>query len=87
MPHTEGVRVTSRAQLEEARRLGHELSVIRRHFDDPGIPPKFWLRCSCGYESAVRRSEKALLGTIVWHLGKVLAESDTRSAEMRRNGR
>ena len=83
------VRFSAREQILEARRLGHELSTVRRDFGD-GIPPKIKLRCTCGYESTWRRSEKAVAGTLVWHLGKVLGEADadsaTRAAEMRRNG-
>jgi len=85
------VRLTAKEQLEAARKLGHELSIVRRDREDfPDAPPKFWLRCTCGYESTARRSEKATVGALVWHLGKVLGEADeksaTRQAEMRRNG-
>lgn len=78
---------SAKEQLRQALELGHEPSIVRRDFPDhPGAPPKFWLRCTCGYESTARRSEKAALSTIVWHLGKVLGESDARETEMRRNG-
>lgn len=84
------VRVTAKAQLEEAQRLGHVLSIVRQELA-PGMPPKLWLECTCGYRSTARRSEKAVMGTLIWHLGKVLGEADENSAknraEMRRNGR
>lgn len=80
---------SAKEQLLEARALGHELSTVRREFGD-GIPPKIKLCCTCGYESTWRRSEKAVAGTMIWHLGKVLGEADANSAthraEMRRNG-
>ncbi len=78
-------RMSVREQLLEAKRLGHELSTVRRDFSN-GEPPKIRLVCTCGYESTWRRSEKAVAGTVVWHIGKVLGESDAREAEMRRNG-
>lgn len=83
------ISLSAREQLLEAKRLGHELSTVRRDFGD-GIPPKIKLMCTCGYESTWRRSEKAVAGTLIWHVGKVLGEADsnsaTRQAEMRRNG-
>lgn len=77
--------MTAREQLLEAQRLGHVLSVRRRDLGDK-MPPKFWLDCTCGYSSTARRSEKALMGTLIWHVGKVLGEGDTRNSEIRRNG-
>ena len=81
--------MTVKAQLLEARRLGHELSTVRRDFGGD-IPPKIKVKCTCGYESTFRRSEKAVAATVVWHLGKVLGNADssspTRRAEMHRNG-
>ena len=72
-----GVPLSAREQLLEAARLGHELSYVRREFEGD-IPPKIKVKCTCGYESTWRRSEKAVGGTMAWHLGKVLAEkSDT----------
>jgi hypothetical protein len=79
------VKLTAKEQLAEAQRLGHELSFTRRDFGDK-MPPKIRLECTCGYQSTWRRSEKAAIGTLVWHLGKVLGEADTREAEMRQNG-
>lgn len=83
--------VSGKGQLEEAARLGHELYIHRRTRDDfPDVPEKMWLRCTCGYQSTARRSEKAILGTLIWHLSKALAEADEKSSrhatEMRRNG-
>jgi hypothetical protein len=85
------VKLTAKEQLLEAKRLGHELSVVRRDFPEfPDAPPKFRLTCTCGYESRQMRSEKATLGTLIWHVGKVLGEADEKTsrhaAEMRRNG-
>lgn len=78
---------SAKEQLLQAKELGHELSVARRDFDHhPDAPPKFWLECTCGYRSTARRSEKAVLGTLVWHLGKVLGLADAEEAEIRRNG-
>jgi hypothetical protein len=77
--------LTAREQLLRARDLGHELSVHEAgpwpEYGDPH--PKYWLRCSCGYESTARRSRKALSGTMAWHLGKVLGLEDERT---RRDG-
>lgn len=78
--------LSAKEQLRQALELGHEPFLDRRTFAEAGVPPKIRLRCSCGYESTWRRSEKAALGALVWHLGKVLGESDARDAEMRRNG-
>lgn len=79
--------MSAKEQLRQALELGHEPFLDRRTFPDyPEAPPKIRLRCSCGYESTWKRSEKAAMGSLVWHLGKVLGEADTRSAEMRRNG-
>ena len=80
------VPLSAREQLLEARRLGHELSVVRRTFDSPDVPDKIKISCTCGYESTWRRSEKAAMGTLAWHLGKALGESDARESEMQRNG-
>ena len=77
--------LSAKEQLLEAKRLGHELSTVRRDFGD-GIPPKIRLICTCGYESTWRRSDKAIAGTLIWHLGKVLGEADRHAAEMRQNG-
>ena len=76
---------SAKEQLLEARRLGHELSTVRRDFGE-GIPSKIRLVCSCGYESTWRRSEKAIASTLIWHLEKVLGEADRHAAEMRQNG-
>ena len=78
-------RFSAKEQLLEAKRLGHELRLVRREFEGD-IPPKIRLVCTCGYESTWRRSEKAAMGTLVWHLGKVLGESDRHAAERSRNG-
>lgn len=69
------VPMTAREQLLRARELGHELSIEQRgpwpeHGD---LHPKYWLRCTCGYESTTRRSRQALNGTMAWHLGKAIA--------------
>ena len=78
-------RFSAKEQLLEAKRLGHELSLVRREFEGD-IPPKIRLVCTCGYESTWRRSEKAALGVLIWHLGKVLGESDRHAQEKARNG-
>lgn len=81
------VPISAKEQLRQALELGHEPYIVRREFTDhPGAPPKIKFRCSCGYESTWRRSESAVKGTMVWHLGKVLGESDARAAEIQRNG-
>lgn len=80
--------LSAKAQLAEARALGHEPSLQRREFPDfPDVPPKIRLVCTCGYQSTWRRSEKAAIGTLVWHIGKVLGEAEHAAAEMQRNGR
>jgi hypothetical protein len=69
------VPMTAREQLLRAQELGHELSVLTRtNSDYPDAPPKYWLRCTCGYSSTARRSKSALNGTMAWHLGKALSE-------------
>lgn len=79
--------MNAKEQLRQARELGHTPSLERRDFPDhPGAPPKIRLVCTCGYQSTWRRSEKAALSTIIWHLGKVLGENDARNAEIQRNG-
>lgn len=76
--------LTAKEQLLEARRLGHELSTVRRDF--PAGDSTWKVQCTCGYESTWRRSKKAVGSTIIWHLSKVLGESDARESEMLRNG-
>jgi hypothetical protein len=78
---------SAKEQLRQALELGHEPSVVKRvRKDFPDAPPKYWLKCSCGYESTARRSEKALAGVLIWHMGKALGEADALETEMRRNG-
>ncbi len=73
--------MTAKQQLEAARRLGHELTITSSDRE-----AKWWIVCSCGYESVARRSVKAVNGTMAWHLGKALAASPERAADKRRNG-
>lgn len=77
--------LSAKEQLLEAKRLGHELYVQRQDLG-PNLPPKIRINCTCGYSSTWRRSEAAAKGTLAWHLGKVLGESDARNSEMLRNG-
>ena len=60
---------------QQARELGHVLDVTRRDFDEYDVPPKFYVRCSCGYEARVRRTEKAALETAAFHIGKAVGEA------------
>jgi hypothetical protein len=68
---------------EAARALGHVLEVERRDFDEYDAPPKFYVRCSCGYAANVRRTERTAYETAAWHIGKVVGESGDI---FRRNG-
>jgi len=84
---TVAIPLSAKEQLRQALELGHELSIVTRtNADFPDAPPKFWLHCTCGYSSTAHRSKKAVSATMIWHLGKVLAEADTRNAEIRKNG-
>lgn len=50
-------------------RQGHAFDVRRRDFPDrPGVPPKLYLTCSCGYVAAVRRTERAVVEAGAAHL-------------------
>lgn len=70
------VPMSAREQLLLAHERGHDLEVHQRGpWPELGDPhPKYYLRCSCGYVAATRRSKKALNSAMVWHLGKVIAE-------------
>ncbi len=78
--------MTAKEQLETARELGHELSVLRRDFPEWNVPPKFFLTCTCGYKATAKRSQKALAGVLIWHVGKVLGAREESPVNMRRNG-
>lgn len=67
--------MTAKEQLLLAREAGHELSVSSRvNSDHPDAPPKFWIHCTCGYESNARRSMKAVNAALAMHLARAIAD-------------
>lgn len=74
------VPMTARQQLERARDLGHVLSVVKRGpWPEHGDPhPKWFISCTCGWVGASVRSESARNAGMIWHLGKAIAEVDSR---------
>lgn len=69
--------MTAREQLLLAHDLGHDLTVDTRIREDfPDAPPKFWVSCTCGYKSTVRRSYVACNGVLAWHLGKAIGAAN-----------
>lgn len=75
--------MTAQEQLRLAAESGHTLRLEYREAppEHPG-PIKYWLICTCGWESTPRRSRKAVGGAMAWHLGKAIADTQ----EMHRNG-
>ena len=69
--------MTARQQLEIARAHGHTLQVEKRGpWPEHGDPhPKWYVSCTCGWTGRAVRSEKALNGTMVWHLSKAIADA------------
>lgn len=77
--------LTAREQLFIAREHGHQLSIFERvNKDHLDAPPKWWVHCTCGWQSTARRSKSAVNGAMAWHLGKIIADH-LESGE--RNGR
>jgi len=76
--------LTAREQLQLAQEAGHELYVQERGpWPELGDPhPKFYVKCTCGWEGRVVRSRKALNSTMVSHLIKAVSEG----VERRRGG-
>lgn len=71
--------MTAKEQLLRARELGHELTVETRSRPDiPEALDKFWVSCTCGYRSTSRRTRAQVNGVLIWHLGKVMADSVDR---------
>ena len=72
------------ALAQQARELGHVVEATRRDFDEYDVPPKFYVRCSCGYEARVRRTEKGALEAAAFHIGKAVGEAGDLRERMRR---
>lgn len=69
--------LTAAEQLLAAQEAGHELTVKQTGpWPELGDPhAKYWVVCSCGYRSAVRRTRAATNSAMALHLGKALAEA------------
>lgn len=70
--------MTAAAQLEAARKLGHELYLesapSRADFADQDGGQRYRMRCTCGWSSNWRGSQRALGPKMALHLGSVIAE-------------
>lgn len=64
------------ALAARAAELGHSCEVTRRDFPQYDAPPKFYVRCICGYTAVTRRTEKTAVEAVVFHLGKAVGEVD-----------
>ncbi len=68
----------TRVTVERAIELGHLADL--EHRPPPAEAPagfaKWWAVCSCGYRSSAKRAEKEAVRTVLWHLGKVVGETD-----------
>ncbi len=73
------VPMTAKEQLQAARELGHEFTVVTRDFPERGVPSKYYVTCTCGYESAVRRSRAGASSGMIRHMVIVLAEAHDRA--------